>query len=73
MKSIVRIVILSLAVFFVAGGLIWGFVAGRGEQAAEAERESPVKAPSRVHRRMGKPSSPSITQPKKQTASTPQF
>jgi hypothetical protein len=48
MKSILRIVILSLAVFVVAGGLIWGFIAGRGEQAAEAERESPFKAPSRV-------------------------
>jgi hypothetical protein len=48
MKSILRIVILSLAVFVVAGGLIWSFIAGRGEQAAEAERESPVKAPSRV-------------------------
>ncbi len=48
MKSIVRIVILSSAVFIVAGGLIWGFIAGRREQAAEAERESPVKAPSRV-------------------------
>lgn len=48
MKSIMRILIFSLVVLVVAGGLIWGFLAGRGEQAAEAQRESPVQAPSRV-------------------------
>jgi hypothetical protein len=48
MKSILRIVIFSLIVLITAGGLIWGFLAGRGEQAAEAQRESPVQAPSRV-------------------------
>jgi len=48
MKTILRIVILSVVIFGVAGGLVWGFVSGRGEQAAEAEREAPVKAASRV-------------------------
>ena len=48
MKSAFRIVLLVLIVAVVAGGLIWGFFAGRGEQAAEAQREAPVKAPSRV-------------------------
>lgn len=48
MKSILRVVILSLVILAIAGGLIWSFLAGRGEQAAEAQRESPVQAPSRV-------------------------
>jgi len=48
MKSIVRIVIFSLVLLVIAGGLIWGYFAGRGEQAAEAQRETPVQAPSRV-------------------------
>ncbi|MHB8390407.1 MAG: efflux RND transporter periplasmic adaptor subunit [Acidobacteriaceae bacterium] len=48
MKSILRILSFSLVVVVIAGGLIWGFFAGRGEQAAEAQRDSPVQAPSRV-------------------------
>ncbi len=48
MKRILRFVLLALVVVLLAGGLIWGFLAGRGEQAAEAQREAPVKAPSRV-------------------------
>lgn len=48
MKRSLGSVILALAIVLVAGGLIWGFLAGRGEQAAEAQREAPVKAPSRV-------------------------
>ncbi len=48
MKSLFRIIIFSLLVLVIAGGLIWGFLAGRGEQAAEAQRESPVEASSRV-------------------------
>lgn len=48
MKSIIRMVIFSLVVIVIAGGLIWGFLAGRSEQTAEAQRESPVQAPSRV-------------------------
>jgi hypothetical protein len=48
MKSILRILIFSVVILAIAGGLIWSFLAGRGEQAAEAQRESPVQAPSRV-------------------------
>ncbi len=48
MKSIIRTVIFSLVVIAIAGGLIWGFLAGRSEQAAEAQSEAPVQAPSRV-------------------------
>lgn len=54
MKPIVRSVLLFLAVVIVAGGLIWGFLASRGEQAAEAQREAPVKAASRVSTEEGK-------------------
>jgi hypothetical protein len=48
MKSILRIGILSLISIAIAGGLIWGFLAGRSEQAGDAQREAPVQAPSRV-------------------------
>ncbi len=48
MKSALRIVILSLLVLGIAGGLIRGFVAGRQEKAEEAEREAPVKAASHL-------------------------
>jgi hypothetical protein len=48
MKSALRIVILSLLVIGIAGGLIRGFVAGRQEQAEDAEREAPVKVASHL-------------------------
>ncbi len=48
MNSILRIVIFSLICIAIAGGLIWGFLAGRSEQAAEAQREAPVQAASLV-------------------------
>ncbi len=48
MKRIVRIVVFSLVILAIAGGLIWSFLAGRTDQVAEAQRESPVQAPSRV-------------------------
>lgn len=54
MKPIVRKVALVLAVVMVAGGLICGFLAGRGEQATGAQREAPVKAASRVSTEDGK-------------------
>lgn len=54
MKPIVRSILLVLVVVIVAGGLIWGFLAGRGEHAAEAQREAPVKAASRVSTDDGK-------------------
>jgi hypothetical protein len=48
MKQMVRILVFSVVIFAIAGGLIWSFLAGRTEQAAEAQREAPVEAPSRV-------------------------
>lgn len=54
MKSIPRIVILCLVALGIAGGLIWGFRSGRTEQAAEAESDAPIEAPSRVTQVAGK-------------------
>jgi len=54
MKPILRILIICVVFAGVAGGLIWGFLAGRGEQAAEAQREAPVQAPPRVATENGK-------------------
>lgn len=48
MKSALRITLIVAAVTIVVGGLIYGFLAGRGEQAAEEQRDAPVKAPSRI-------------------------
>lgn len=48
MKSFLRILIACLIVAAIAGGLVWGFLSGRKEQAAEAAREAPVEAASRV-------------------------
>jgi multidrug efflux system membrane fusion protein len=48
MKSIISAVIVFLVILAIAGGLIWGFVAGRADKAAKAESEAPVQAPSRV-------------------------
>jgi hypothetical protein len=48
MKSILRVIVISVAAVMLAGALIWGFLAGRKEQSAEAQREAPVQAPSRV-------------------------
>ena len=48
MKSITSAVIVSAVIFALAGGLIWGFIAGRADKAAEAESEAPVQASSRV-------------------------
>jgi hypothetical protein len=53
MKSIMRIIIFSLVAIVLAGGLIWGFLAGRTAQSAEAESEAPVQAPSRVASKNG--------------------
>ncbi|WP_298438687.1 hypothetical protein [Geobacter sp.] len=44
----VKIIPAILALAGVAALLVWGFMEGRKEQAMEAERERPVKAPSRV-------------------------
>lgn len=48
MKQRVRTILLILAIAIVVGGVVWGFIAGRGEQAAEAIQDSPLKAPSRI-------------------------
>jgi multidrug efflux system membrane fusion protein len=48
MRRIVRNIAVAIGVLLVAGGLIWGFVTGRGGQAAEAQRDAPLKAASRV-------------------------
>jgi hypothetical protein len=53
MKSTVRIIAISVAAVILAGALIWGFLAGRKEQTAEAQREAPVEAPSRVASEIG--------------------
>jgi hypothetical protein len=53
MKCIMRIIIFSLVAIVLAGGLIWGFLAGRTAQSAEAESEAPVQAPSRVASKNG--------------------
>lgn len=48
-----------LVVLTVAGGIgllaAWGFIAGRGQAAREAERDSPVQAPLRVNLDDGEP------------------
>jgi len=48
MKPFLRILLVCLVVAGIAGGLVWGFLAGRTEQAAEAENDTSVEAPSRV-------------------------
>lgn len=53
MKSTMRITIFLLVAVVLAGGLIWGFLAGRAGQAAEAENDAPVQAPSRVSSKDG--------------------
>ena len=48
MKTILwRVVLIVLAVA-IAGGVLWGYFAGRGEQTADAKNDAPVSAPSRV-------------------------
>jgi hypothetical protein len=54
MKSALRILITCIVVFGIAGGLLWGFFAGRSELAAEAERDAPIEAPSRISSNGGK-------------------
>jgi hypothetical protein len=54
MKPSLRILIVCIFTLGIAGGLIWGFLSGRSEQAAEAERDAPVQAPSRISSDGGK-------------------
>lgn len=48
MKSVLRVLILCVVALAVSGGLIWGFLAGRSEQAAEVKRDAAIEAPSRI-------------------------
>lgn len=51
MKPSLRwIIVAAVAILGLAGLLIWGFVEGRGETTAEAQREQPVKAAVEVSR-----------------------
>lgn len=54
MKSILRITIALLILLVLAGGLVWGFLAGRSEQAAESESDAPIEAASRITHENGK-------------------
>lgn len=48
MKSIVRVIVITLLLAGLAGAMVWGFYARHGEQQADAEEDAPIKAPSRV-------------------------
>ena len=54
MKSAFRIAIAVAIILAVAGLLVWAYRAGRSEQAAEAERDAPLEAPSRAIQEAGK-------------------
>ena len=47
-RRVVRLLVILAAVGGLGALVVWGFLAGRGEAALEAERERPVKAPLRV-------------------------
>ncbi len=47
-RRVIRILIILAAIGGLGALVVWGFLAGRGEAALEAERERPVKAPLRV-------------------------
>lgn len=53
MKRFIKTFILLLLAAAVVGGLIFAFLEGRKERTAEAEREAPVAAPSRVTAEQG--------------------
>ena len=48
MKPFLRMLIASTIIVGISGGLVWGFLAGRKEQAAETEHEAPAQGSSRV-------------------------
>ena len=52
-RRLLRMISIVVLVIGVCALLIWGFLAGRGEAANEAERERPVKAPLRVSTETG--------------------
>ena len=47
-RRFVRLIVILAAIGGLGVLVVWGFLAGRGEAALEAERERPVKAPLRV-------------------------
>ena len=53
MKRFIKTFILALLAAAIVGGLIFAFLQGRKERTAEAEREAPVAAPSRVTAEQG--------------------
>jgi len=54
MKSVLRITMIFVVLLGIAGGLLWGFLASRSEQAAEADSDTPIEAASRVTHEGGK-------------------
>lgn len=50
-----RRTLLAVVAIGVAGVIVWGFLAGRGERAKEAARERPIAAPLRVSEVDGQP------------------
>lgn len=50
-----KVLIAAVAVLLVGGLATWGFIAGRGEAAHEADTEQPIKAPQRVSTQGGEP------------------
>ncbi len=50
MKRAITVLVIALVALAGAGFLVWSFMQGRGEQAAERERERAVAAPKRVTR-----------------------
>lgn len=54
MKSVLRITMAVLILAALAAGLVWGYLAGRSEQAAEAESDAPIESASRMTHVNGK-------------------
>jgi len=52
---LLRRALVGIVVVVVAGLIAWGFIAGRGESAKEAERDRPVAAPLRIAEADGQP------------------
>jgi len=49
-RRALKVLIVVVVIVAGAGALVWAFLAGRSEQAAERERDRPVSAPRRVTR-----------------------
>jgi hypothetical protein len=52
-KRLLRVATIAAVALCLGGLLVWGFVTGRLETGSEAEREKPIKAPSRVNTENG--------------------